>query len=95
MNTADNGREARSRNLQRLRTITIGTAALGVAATGGFGWLAAVSYHGSTTGTAYATNAGSASTGSIATNGTSTGATTNLPTLTSVQGRAQVTTGGS
>ena len=49
MNATDNGREARSRAARRLRKLTIGTAALGVAATGGFGWLAAVTYSGSTT----------------------------------------------
>ena len=39
MNTIDNGRtEARSRANRRLRRMTIGTAMLGVAATGSFGW---------------------------------------------------------
>ena len=46
MNTIDNKREARSQALKRLRTITIGTAVLGVAATAGFGTLAAVTYTG-------------------------------------------------
>ena len=45
MNTTDNGRtEARSRANRRLRSMTIGTTALGIAATGSLGWLAAATY---------------------------------------------------
>ncbi len=36
----------RSRATQRLRNLTIGTAAVGLVATAGFGWLAAMTYDG-------------------------------------------------
>ena len=49
MNTNDNRREARVRAAMRLRKLTIGTALIGVAATGGFGALAAVTYGGTST----------------------------------------------
>ena len=39
---------ARSRAESRLRAMTIGTAVLGVAATGAFGWAAAITYDGKT-----------------------------------------------
>ncbi len=49
MNSNDNGRaEARSQANRRLRRLTIGTAMLGVAATGTIGWLAAATYDGVT-----------------------------------------------
>lgn len=94
MNATDTAREARSRNLARLRKLTIGTAALSVAAMSGFGWLAAMSTAAaasastaavSTVTTQAATNVGSA---------TSLG-TTSAPTVTSVFGTSHVSSGGS
>ena len=49
MNTNENRREARVRATMRLRKLTIGTAIIGIAATGGFGALAAVTYGGAFT----------------------------------------------
>ena len=66
MNSNDNGRaEARSLANRRLRRLTIGTAMLGVAATGTIGLLAAVTYDGATAvgaETAIVSNSTSAST---------------------------------
>jgi hypothetical protein len=100
MKTTDNGRAlARSRANQRLRNLTIGTAVFGVAATGGLGWLAAMTYDGSsaaaTTVTAVATT-GTTTTGTTAGTSTSTGvAATAAPVVTAVGGTAHATTGGS
>ena len=92
MNTSDIAREARSRNLARLRKLTIGTAALSVAATSGFGWLAAMStVSASTATTAYtSTNATTSGTASA-----STSRAVTAPTVTSVVGTSHVSTGGS
>lgn len=96
MNATDNGREARSRAARRLRKLTIGTAALGMAATGGFGWLAAVTYSGSTTAaTAAFTVPSTASTTVGATTSGASGTTTTVPTVTAAQGNAHASTGGS
>jgi ATP phosphoribosyltransferase len=97
MNAIDSAREARSRNLARLRKLTIGTAALGVAATSGFGWLAAMTYTGAVAdaATAYTTTAttGSATTSAAATPSAAPTATTT--TVTSSSGVAHVSSGGS
>jgi len=100
MNTTDSRLEARSRNLDRLRKLTIGTAALGVAATSGFGWLAAMSYTGTTTAvtTAYTTTAasGASTTTAAATTTSTSSTTTTTPTVTSASGTtAHVVSGGS
>ena len=94
MNTTDTAREARTRNLARLRKLTIGTAALGVAATTGFGYLAAMSYDGTTTTaatTAYMTTASAAT----ATTSTTTTSATSAPAVTSTTSAAHTSTGGS
>ncbi len=73
---------------------------LGIVATGGLGWLAAVSYDGSTVlgATAIVTTgddgAGVTTSPSSPSPTTST-ATSTAPTVTSVQGGAHVSTGGS
>jgi hypothetical protein len=98
MNATDNGREARSRAARRLRKLTIGTAALGVAATGGFGWLAAVTYSGATTSvtTAAITMPAATSAATGATSSTTSGTTTAaVPSVTAAQGIAHASTGGS
>jgi hypothetical protein len=87
MNTTATAREARTRNLARLRTLTIGTAVLGVAATTGFGYLAAVTYGG-----AAATTATTAAT-TATTNGTSFFGTATTVTTTTRKGH--VSSGGS
>jgi hypothetical protein len=106
MHDIDTAREARSRNLARLRKLTIGTAALGVAATSGFGWLAAMTYTGTVnaattayTSTVSSAAAGTTSSGSGSTANAATGATTSssavtAPTVT-VSGTAHVASGGS
>ena len=107
MNTTDNGRAlARSRANKRLRNLTIGTAVFGVAATGGLGWLAAVTYDGSSAGatsavvlTTTADNpATSNSTGATRTSTAATAtapAATATPVVTAAGGTAHATTGGS
>lgn len=111
MNAYDAAREARSRNLARLNNLTIGTAALAVAATAGFGWVAAMTYTGAATTATTATTASSAAVANVAT-GTSTGAattsstttstttssgtsTTTAPAVSAVSGTAHVSSGGS
>ena len=93
MNTNENGREARVRAARRLRKLTIGTAIMGVAATGGFGALAAVTYDGASN-TALTTTAatGTTSAGSTTTTTTTTQA---APTVTTTTGTAHVSSGGS
>jgi hypothetical protein len=91
MNTNQMAREARTRNLARLRKLTIGTAALSVAATSGFGWLAAMStVSASTATTAYTTTKTSTA------NASTTAVTaTAAPAVTSVVGTSHVASGGS
>lgn len=97
MNTTTNERaEARSRANRRLRTMTIGTALLAVAATGGFGTLAAagsLDAGAATTTTSMATDAATVVTADAATTSTTVIATT--PTVTAVSGGAHASTGGS
>lgn len=101
----------RNRSLARLRSLTVGTTVLSVAAVGGFGALAGFSHPGataaaSTTTTGYAvaadsttsavSNAGSDTSSSTS---SSTGSTSGLQAVqvpaTTSSGTAQVTTGGS
>lgn len=91
MNTTAIAREARTRNLARLRTLTIGTAALSVAAASGFGWLAAMSTASASTATAYTSTSGSTSNTSAST----TVRSNTVPTVTSVVGTSHVRSGGS
>ncbi|HEY5628113.1 MAG TPA: hypothetical protein VIR16_01255 [Candidatus Limnocylindrales bacterium] len=92
MNTNQMAREARTRNLARLRKLTIGTAALSVAATSGFGWLAAMStVSASTAATAYTTTKTSTANASTTAAVTATAA----PAVTSVVGTSHVASGGS
>jgi len=87
-------RQARSRNLARLRRLTIGTAALGVAATSGFGYLAAMNYTGTTTAaTAAYTTTGTAATATPSSSTTSSA--TSAPTITPTTSTAHVSSGGS
>jgi hypothetical protein len=101
MNTIDAAREARSRNLARLRTMTIGTAALSVAAVGGFGWLADMTYHGTTptrTTALAAVNGASATPAAAATPTASSAAgtaATAAPTVVSSSGTVHAASGGS
>jgi hypothetical protein len=96
MNTTDTAREARSRNLARLRRLTIGTAAISVAATSGFGFLAAATYTGATTSgaTAYTTSS-TASTSSTTTTAATTTTANAAPAVTSTSGSSHVSSGGS
>ncbi len=107
MHDIDTAREARSRNLARLRKLTIGTAALGVAATSGFGWLAAMTYTGTVTAATTAYTSSVASTAAGTTSGAATTSTTAAatsaatstataaPTVSSTSGTAYVSSGGS
>jgi hypothetical protein len=104
MNTPDPRAEARNHANRRLRRMTIGTAALGLASIGLFGATAAFSNDGTqTTADTLAlvvTGAGSASTdtaSSAATSSTtsSSSASTTTPTVTSTAGTAHASTGGS
>ncbi len=92
MNAIDKAREDRSRNLARLRKLTIGTAAIGVAAMTGFTYLAAVTYAGATSHTAAVSTAAAttASTSSL-----STGFFGFAPSVGSSSGFAHVSSGGS
>ncbi len=99
MNTTDTRAAARSRATRRLRTITIGTAMLSVAATGALGWAAAATYNGSTAGSGL--TAGVVTT-TVSDGGTSTTAATAAPTavatappVTTAIGNAHASTGGS
>ena len=99
MNTNDNGRaEARSRANHRLRRMTIGTAMLGVVATGTLGCLAGATNDGATsTGaeTAIVTDSTSASTDTAATTTTAPTITTTSPTVTTTTGIGHASSGGS
>jgi hypothetical protein len=109
MNAIDAAREARSRNLARLRTMTIGTAAVSVAAAGGFGWLAAMTYHGTTitATTALAAENGASATPAAAASASASGAATATatptatpsataaPSVVSGSGTAHAVSGGS
>ena len=104
MSTTDPRVEARARANRRLRRMTIGTTALGIAATGALGWTAAVSYDGgstsssdvalvTTTGTASPSATSSAS--STSSSSSSSTSTSTAPIVSSGSGTAQATTGGS
>lgn len=100
MNTTDNGRiEARSRANRRLRTMTIGTTMLGVAATGSIGWVAAATYDGATASraeTAMVSDTLDAAAATLPT--TTTGATpaaTAAPSVSTTTGDAHASSGGS
>lgn len=98
MNAIDKAREDRSRNLARLRKLTIGTAALGVAATSGFGYLAAVATAGTSTAastTAVVTTTTATTPASTTTTSTTATSTTSAPTVTTSSGAAHVSSGGS
>jgi hypothetical protein len=110
MNTNDARADARSRAGRRLRRMTIGTALLGIAATGGLGWTAALSYDGAgpstdATATVSSTDMSTAAlTGSTAgavsatpttTTTAMTSAATAAPVVTWVTGNAHVSSGGS
>ncbi len=92
MNAIDKAREDRSRNLARLRRLTIGTAAIGVAATTGFTYLAAVTYAGTTT-SAAAVSAAGATTAS--TSSAAAGLFSLAPSVGASTGFAHVSSGGS
>lgn len=100
MNTTPARRAAdRSRAVRRLRSLTLGTAVAGVAATGAFGWLAAATYHGTWTaadaGTTTAAAADSTTTtDTSSTTDNSTAITSSTP-VTNSTGTAHVSTGGS
>ena len=102
MKTNDNGRaEARSRANRRLRAMTIGTAVLGVAATGSLGWAAAMTYDGSTANRTAAAGITATDVTADGTTSTTTGSqgststTATAPTVSSSSGNAHATTGGS
>lgn len=87
MNANDHGREARSRNLKRLHTLTVGTVFASILATGGFTALAAATYSGATT----------TQTAAVAQQGTTTigGITFGTTTVRHSTSSGTVTTGGS
>ena len=103
MKTTDNGRAlARSRANKRLRNLTIGTAMLGVAATGSLGWLAAMTYDGSNattaameslTATGVTTAAGTTATATTATTTTTASTTTTSATATAPAATPSATAG--
>jgi hypothetical protein len=97
MNTTNNGRDARADAARRLRNLTIGTAVLGVVATGGLSALAATANRGSDTGaTAVVTTAaGATATPSPTTTTTTPATTTSTPVVTAVTGPGNASTGGS
>ena len=97
MNTNDQRTEARSRANRRLRRMTIGTAILGVAATGGLGWASALTYNGALTQSALtaAVTTATVDNATQATSGTSSSTSTVAPTVASTTGQAHVSTGGS
>ena len=101
MNTNDQRAEARSRASRRLRTMTIGSAILGVAATGGLGWAAALTYNGAltqadlTAGVVTPTATTGTSSASASTSGSVSSGATVAPSVTSSTGSAHVATGGS
>ncbi len=89
----------RARAMRRLRAMTIGTALAGVAATGGFGWLAATTHPGSTATIASVESTTVSDHRRTSTSATATASPTTTgsssPSVTSSSGRAQVSTGGS
>jgi len=100
MNTPDARAEARNRANRRLRRLTIGTTALGIAATGVIGLAASISDDGSPAqGDAVAlvvtgdTDASSRS--SVGTASSSSSSTSTTPSVTSGAGVAHASTGGS
>jgi hypothetical protein len=98
----------RNRAVARLRTLTIGTTIAGLAAVGGFGTLAAVSYSGHSMGTTAEVET-TTSTGSATTTTTSSGSSSTATptatatptiqpattTITTTTGGGQVSSGGS
>jgi len=86
MNTNDQRVAARSRANRRLMNLTIGTAILGVVATGTLGWVAAP--------TSRASSPLSGQTAALFTS-TSNGTAGTAPNVTNGSGRAHVSTGGS
>jgi hypothetical protein len=98
MNTTNNGRDARTDAARRLRNLTIGTAVLGVVATGGLAALAATTNAGSDVSvTAVVTTAAgaTATAAPIPTTTTTTTTTTSVPVVTAVTGPGNASTGGS
>ncbi len=91
---------ARTRALDRLRSITIGTTVMGLAGVAGFGTIAAISYSGNPSNVA-AADGGTTGTGSTDQTTTTTTTTTRsnqlvpAATPTPTRRRAHVTTGGS
>ena len=90
MKPTDNGRDARSRATRRLRNLTIGTAVLGVGATGAFTVLAAATTHDGS-----ATTAATTSTSTSATTTTTASTSPAAPVVTAASGPGVATTGGS
>jgi hypothetical protein len=86
---------ARTRALRRLRTMTIGTALAGVAASAGFGWLAAATDDGGTQPVAAVDSTGTTTTPSTGTTTGTSSSTTSSATVSGTSGSAQVSTGGS
>jgi hypothetical protein len=104
MSTTDNGRtEARSRADRRLRRVTIGTAILGVAATGTLGFAAAAGNDGSAASSATTAAVTSAATDTASDTATDTAiddtddvaAATPAPSVAGSSGSAHASTGGS
>jgi hypothetical protein len=95
MNTNTTAREARTRNLARLRKLTIGTTALSVAATSGFVWLAAMTTVSASTAKTAATAYTTTNASNSSTSSTSSSTTATAPAVTSIFGTAHVSSGGS
>ena len=95
MNAIDNRREARSQAIRRLRKLTIGTAVLGVAATTGFGTLAAATYTGAGHTATVATTTTTTPTTSTRSRGNGGIASAVSGLFGTTTGTAHATTGGS
>jgi hypothetical protein len=96
MNTIHNGRDARSDAARRLRNLTIGTAVLGVVATGGLAAMAATTNDGSdmSTSAVVTTAAGSTAAPTPATTA-STATMPSTPVVNTATGPGNASTGGS
>ena len=100
MSTPDPRAEARNRASHRLRRMTVGTAALGVASVGLFGATAAFSNDGThaaagTVALAVTAGAGTTTASTDTSSGSSSSSTSTSTTVAGSSGTAHVSTGGS
>ena len=96
MNTIHNGRDARADAARRLRNLTIGTAVLGVVATGGLAAIAATTNDGSDMSASAVVTTAAQSTAAPTPGTTAATATTpSAPVVTTATGPGNASTGGS